>query len=83
MASKTKQRLSWSKRARRDQTLTAKRRTWRSACGRYLVQESNSLFGLPTVYYAIDVFGPTLLGRHRRRSGAEKRCQHHLNRGRK
>ena len=74
--------IEFPKRARRAQTACARQRIWTSRRGRFQVIESKSLFGLGTVYYAIDRGGdtPGLLGsakfhfRHRTREAAERAC---------
>lgn len=73
--------MEW-KRARRDETLIAKRRTWESRCLRYRVQESvPKLTGLAKVFYAL-YFDTALntwliIGRHRTRRAAETNCLTH------
>lgn len=70
--------LDW-KRARRDETMTSKRRTWESRCKRYKVQESVSKFGMPTTYFAVHngPDGEEIIKRHKKRGPAEKSCEKH------
>ena len=58
--------VSFVTRAKRDETVTARRRIWRSLCGRFRVVEAVSLYGLPTVYRAeqLDEFGWNVISRH-------------------
>ncbi len=71
--------LAW-KRAKRDETDVAKRRTWESRCFRYKVQESvGKLVEMGTSYYALvaDEYGWRILSRHRKRKPAETACEKH------
>lgn len=74
--------MEW-KRARRDETEISNRRTWESRCLRYRVQESVPKYeGLSIVYYAL-YFNVELnntweiIGRHRNRNAATKKCELH------
>jgi len=70
--------LAWKSRSRHDQTELAKRRTWSTADGRYLVIESVPLVrGMTRIYYAIrqEDRGQAILGKHRTRHAAEQRCE--------
>lgn len=71
--------LEW-KRAKRDETDVAKRRTWESRCFRYKVQESvGKLVEMGTIYYALaaDKYGFRILSLHRKRKPAEMACEKH------
>lgn len=76
------QSLEWM-RAYRDETDVSRRRTWRSRCRRYVVQESESKYekddkGRAVVrFYAILVAGQVILGRHRKKARAQKTCENH------
>jgi hypothetical protein len=73
--------LEFVKRAKRVDTDTAKRWRWRSLCDRYWVEKTVSLFGLPTVFYAIYVEpggGQDILSNKcRTKDGAINKCQSH------
>lgn len=71
--------LEW-KRAKRDETDIAKRKTWESRCGHYKVQESvGKLIEMGTSYYALaaDKYGWLILSQHRKRKPAEMACEKH------
>lgn len=40
--------MEWNKRAKREDNVTSERRTWRSKCGHYKVEESNIKYGRKT-----------------------------------
>lgn len=78
--------LDWSKRAKCDETLIAKRRIWRSRCGRYAVVESVPTLrpaavrdgGLDQLVYSVRVLGngnQELIGRYRTKSAAVAGCE--------
>lgn len=65
--------LSWM-RAKRDETICARRRTWESRCHDYLVIESVGKFSeMGTTYYALH--NDEIIGRHRKRVLAERTCE--------
>lgn len=71
--------LEW-KRAKRDETDVAERRTWESRCGLYKVQESvGKLIDMGTRYYAMgtDRYGWRIISQHRKRTPAETACEKH------
>lgn len=73
-------RLVWKKRCRKRTIQTANVREWWSKDNRYLVSESNSLYGLPTVIRAIHVDGAGqqwIISRHRKRGPATAACDKH------
>jgi len=74
--------IRWPARARCDATDCARRRIWESRCGEYRVIEARSLFGLPTVYWALvrreaPLRGWDPISRHRRRQRALEACRRH------
>ena len=75
---KKKIKLEW-KRAKRDETECATRRTWESRCGLYKIQESVSKFGLAITYYSLydDGTGWAVIDRRQKRNAAEKACEAH------
>lgn len=71
-------RLAWKRRARRQRTAAADRTIWESADGRFRVVRSQSLFGLPTVFYSLTIGAAgewAIAGRHRKRGPAARRCE--------
>ena len=73
-----KRALAWKTRPRQEQTIAARRSIWESRDGRFRVVRSQSLFGLPTVFYSCcrGVAGEwAILGRHRKRGPALARCR--------
>jgi len=71
--------MDFARTPRRDTTLCAKRRHWYSRDKRYRVTESRSLFGLPTIYYALVLDGAcwSIISRHRTREAAQEACEQH------
>ena len=70
--------MEFPKRPRIELTMTARRRIWRSKCGRFRVIESISLYGLPTVWYVmkIDLYDSwSIASRHRKKSAAFKAAE--------
>ncbi len=82
MVKKSKVVIEW-KRAKKDETDCAFRRTWVSRCGRYSVVESISKFtDGGDIYYALRALpndGWMIISRHRRRGPAEKACEKYDN----
>lgn len=78
MKKKPEPQLEW-KRAKKDETTCAHRRTWESRCGHYIVQESVGKFSeMGTTYYAMHDDcgrGWFIVGRHRNRNSAEMACE--------
>lgn len=84
--------IDWNKRARRENTQLADRRTWRSRCGHYKVEEHTIRFGnktdkrgnflgYPTYYLAMRLVDPEhetwdIITRHHRRSSAVAQCEY-------
>lgn len=81
--------IDWMKRCKKDETEMAYRRTWRSRCGRYKVEESDIKYGkgedrygnplgYPIYYRAMAFIGNAwaILSIHRKRSAAIKQCEH-------
>jgi len=70
--------MIFAKTPRKDQTVTCKRRMWYSRDKQYRVVLSESLFGMPDVYYAEHWDGMwDLISRHRKKSAAMKSCDNH------
>lgn len=72
--------VEFPRRPRRETTETSRRRIWPSRCGRFRVVEARSLYGLSTVFYAmerVDLPACTwdILSRHRKRRPALAACQ--------
>ncbi len=76
--------LTFPKRARRDQTVTSRRRIWLSRCGRYRIVFARCLFGPRRGSQAIhdvwraevrDQWGWALLSGHRKWEPAFRACQ--------
>lgn len=81
--------IDWFKRCKRDETSAAERRTWRSRCERYKVEESNIKYGrthkrngdylgYPIIYRAMVLrdWGWWLISTHRKRSAAQKALEY-------
>lgn len=81
--------IEWNKRAKRDETQMAERRTWKSKCGHYKVEESNIKYGrstdrhgnykgYPIFYRAMaSVDGVwMILSAHRKRTTAVAQCEY-------
>jgi hypothetical protein len=73
--------LEWMK-AYRDETEMSYRRTWRSRCRHYIVQESTSKYekdsaGRPVVRFYAILLPNTILGTHRKKNRAVKTCETH------
>jgi hypothetical protein len=81
--------IEWNKRARRDETQMAERRTWNSKCGHYKVEECNIKFGrsydrrgnylgYPIFYRAMALLDGVwrILSAHRKRGTAIKQCEY-------
>lgn len=64
-----KARIEWKKRTRHERTEVAVRQIWETVDGRFRVVRSRSLYGLPTVWYAMRRAGdlrPEAVGNQRR-----------------
>jgi len=75
--------LAFPRRPTRTTTLTARKRTWESLCGRYRVVEAKSLYGLPTIWYAMFRVGLSsctwdIISRHRAGPAALASCRKHV-----
>jgi len=81
--------IDWNKRAKRDETVVADRRIWKSRCGHYMVQECDikygrtyardgSFNGYPVFYRAmVETDGVwRILSEHRKRGAAVAQCEH-------
>jgi hypothetical protein len=78
--------LQWPSRPKRDDTMTARRRVWKTKCKRYRVVHTHCLLAegvLPDVYFAMR-FDPHLAcwdiidgtaGRHRTKQAAMRHCE--------
>lgn len=72
-----RQALRWKTRPTRERTIAAERTIWQTSCGHFRVVRSQSLFGLPTAFYAMTIGTAgewAIIGRHRKRGPAFKRC---------
>lgn len=72
--------IEFTKRTTIRRTEVANLRRWQSCCGRFAVIEIKSLLGLTRRYLAIErrTAGEAIIGRHRTKNGAERRCREHL-----
>lgn len=81
--------IQWNKRAKRDDTMVAERRVWKSRCGHYQVIEVNIRYGrtydsrgnfqgYPIFYLAMAIVNDNwkILSEHRKRSTAVAQCEH-------
>jgi hypothetical protein len=86
--------LEWNKRCKRNDTELAERRTWKTKCGHYKVEESNikygrkhdkhgNYLGYPIVYRAMVLkdWGWDILSVHRKRSAAVKQLEYYSENG--
>jgi len=86
--------LDWHKRCKRDETMCAHRRTWRTYDGEFKVEESDlkygkgtdrrgNLLGYPIIYRAMchKRWGWDILSYHRTQSAATKACEVYANSG--
>jgi len=71
--------LTFPKRCRKQTTITARKRIWESRCGRYRVVEAVSLYGLPTIWYAMRLDGTCwdIVSQHRKGDTALEACRKH------
>lgn len=88
--------LVWNKHPKRDETIMADRRTWKTKCGHYQVVESNikygrhkdhrgNFLGYPVYYLAMRSEEGIwqIISEHRRRSTAVAQCEYFHQHGRK
>lgn len=91
--------LEWNKRAKRNDTMMAERRTWNTKCGHYKVEEHNIRYGrtedrhgnyngYPVYYIAMRLVDPergiwTIISDHRNRNAAVKQCEYFHQHGHK
>ena len=91
--------IEWNKRAKRDETQVAERRTWKSKCGHYKVVETNIKYGrvtdrrgnyqgYPVYYLAMRLNDPEIsmwdiISDHRTRKAAVLQCEYFHEHGRR